>query len=441
MPEILLLVHRVPYPPNRGDRIRSYHLLKFLAEKGSVSLATLADEPLPPADREHLERLCCRVAIESVGGAGRWLRATTSLLRGRSATEGLFESPALRNTIRAWAREIKFDSVVVFCSSMGPYSGLAELGGAQLLVDFVDVDSQKWFDYAARAAPPNRWLYALEGRRVRKLERSLTDRAAAVVLASEYEADVLRSFHETRRAIGILNGVDLDYFSSSAMSGANAEIKQNALSLTPSLCCFIGVLDYRANVEGLRWFCSEIWPHVRQQVPGAIFRIVGRRPVPSVLRLQDVPGVEVVGEVADVRPYLAASELAVAPLPVARGIQNKVLEAMAMGMAVIATPQALEGLRLETGVHAYSAFMPSEWVTAILSLHGDAVKRRQVGAAARAFVEQHHNWQQCLSPWSDLLAMGRPQQVGVATGARSVPIVEERVAPKDLVGRPRQSTV
>ncbi|MCE9556477.1 MAG: TIGR03087 family PEP-CTERM/XrtA system glycosyltransferase [Planctomycetes bacterium] len=391
-PKVLLLVHRVPYPPNRGDRIRSYHLLKFLARFADVHLATLADEPTPAADRTRLEELCRQVVIEPLG-AGRWLRGAAALASGKSATEGMFDSPALRQTVRKWAREVRFDAVVIFCSSMASYGFLPELSEARMLVDLVDVDSQKWLDYAATAGFPRRQLFSLEGRRVRKLERTIVRRANAVMMTSEQEADILRSFAPTQIAVGVSNGVDLKYYAPGQGLPASA----------PATCVFVGVLDYRANVEGLRWFCSEVWPRVREQVPEAQFNIVGRRPVAAVERLGAVAGVHVVGEVPDVRPYLAGAEMCIAPLHVARGIQNKVLEAMAMGRAVLASPQALEGIGLQIGVEACQAASAEEWTETILLLHHDPEARRQLGAAARAFAQRCHTWDECLAPVASLL--------------------------------------
>src|SRR6476646_1209173 len=169
---LLLLTHRVPYPPNRGDRIRSYHLLDFLARQANVYLATLADEPLESGTRQKLESICHRVTIEQLGRS-RWLRAAASLAAGGSATEGLFYSPKLRKTLEQWTSEVTFDSVMVFCSSMVQYLDLPGLKNVRTVVDLVDVDSQKFFDYAVTASPPKKWLYKLEGHRLRKLERSL----------------------------------------------------------------------------------------------------------------------------------------------------------------------------------------------------------------------------------------------------------------------------
>jgi sugar transferase (PEP-CTERM/EpsH1 system associated) len=395
-PNILFLVHRVPYPPNRGDRIRSYHLLKFLAERADVSLATLADEPLDAGTRQTLDSICSRVAIESVGRS-RWLRAAASLASGRSATEGLFRSPRLARAIRAWGRETRFDAVVVFCSSMVQYLDVPELAGVRAVVDLCDVDSQKFFDYAEHARGLKRRLYQLEGRRLRRVECSLPSRVQAITLVSEAEADLYRSICPNDRTHAITNGVDLDYYQPAAGEGR------------PGRCIFVGAMDYQPNIEGVIWFCEHVWPHVIATRPDATFAIVGRNPAPAVRRLASLPGVEVIGSVSDVRPHLAEAQIAVIPLLIARGIQNKVLEAMAMGKPVVASPQALEGLAADPGQDLIVVEAPEAWVSAIGTLPFDARLRNQLQASSRQYVESQHSWRQTLQSLDRVL--GRDESV------------------------------
>jgi glycosyltransferase involved in cell wall biosynthesis len=168
-------------------------------------------------------------------------------------------------------------------------------------------------------------------------------------------------------------------------------------------CVFVGVLDYRANVEGLNWFCQNVWPEVHRRLPGATFAIVGRRPTPAVRQLANGPGVRLVGEVPDVRPYLAEAAVAIAPLHIARGVQNKVLEALAMGKAVVASPQAIEGLHLQDDVHIVRATSADEWVAQLIRLLTDVAICKQLGDAARAHLEQHYRWDNMLQPLLSLL--------------------------------------
>ncbi len=390
-PNLLYLTHRVPHPPNRGDRIRSYHTLKYLAERANVYLGCLADEPVSDETRQVLNQLCQRVEIDFLGPS-RWIHAAKTMALGQSATVGLFHSTRLRTAIRQWASEVPFDAAIAFCSSMATFLEVPELGAARKVVDLVDVDSQKWFDYAAKAPRWKRLLYQLEGRRLRQLEKSLPSRVDAITLVSEAEANLYRQFCPNDKTYAIENGVDLDYFTP-------------APDVTANRCVFVGVLDYRPNLEGLQWFCRHVWPDVRRQQPDATFAIVGRRPTPAVKELAQQPGVELIGEVPDIRPHIAAAQVAIAPLQIARGVQNKVLEALAMAKPVIATPQALDGLDVTPGGEAVAASTPNEWIQSIRQLlHGES-ERRRLGQAARDFVVARHSWTHCLAPISQMLGL------------------------------------
>jgi sugar transferase, PEP-CTERM/EpsH1 system associated len=384
-PKLLFLVHRVPYPPNRGDRIRSFHLLKFLAERADVSLATLADEPLEARALDVLNGLCKRVAIEHIGKS-RWLRAAASVVCGHSATEGLFRSPRLRQTVRDWSRREHWDAIVVFCSSMVQYLDLPELAGVPTVVDLCDVDSQKFLDYASQSRGLKRQLYKLEARRLRRVECSLPSRVKAITLVSEAEANLYRSFCPNDCTHAITNGVDLDYYRPILGDGR------------PGRCIFVGAMDYQPNINGVVWFCEHVWPHVIAARPDATFAIVGRNPSPAVRRLASLSGVEVTGSVPDVRPYLGTAQVVVVPLLIARGVQNKVLEAMAMTKPVIASPQALEGLSVDSGVHVLSATTADEWRERISFLLTHTDVRRELADAGRVYVQRHHSWQACLMP-------------------------------------------
>ncbi|MCA9175167.1 MAG: glycosyltransferase, partial [Planctomycetales bacterium] len=405
---VLLLTHRVPYPPNRGDRIRSYHLLRFLARRANVHLASLTDEPVTEETQAALDPLCVRRADATVHPWGRWVRGSLSLLRGGSATEGLFHNARLKRTLDDWASDTSFDGVVVFCSSMAQYVP-RKLAGVPMVVDLVDVDSEKWFQYASHRRGPKRWLYALEARRVRRLERTLARQSTALTVVSDEEAQLFRSFCSEGHVRGVGNGVDTDYFSPEMMSEhdrssmgvparaasgvddrsmgalARAALRSTAASATSASetpntsapvadtnvdcaaephepnCVFVGVLDYYPNIEGITWFCREVWPAVRRAIPEATLSIVGRHPTPRVAELGELPGVTVVGEVPDVRPYLSRAAAAIAPLQIARGVQNKVLEAMSAGTPVIATAEALTGLQAEPDQDALLGVDAGDW--------------------------------------------------------------------------------
>jgi sugar transferase (PEP-CTERM/EpsH1 system associated) len=385
---VLYLTHRVPFPPDKGDRIRNYHLLRQLARRGEVWLGCLADEPAGPEAIAELDRLCNRVAVVPVSRRLRWLRAGVSLLGGGSLSEGAFDEPRLRAVVRQWAGEVRFHAVAISASSMVPYLGEPGVAGMPAVVDLVDVDSQKWFDFADTARAPRRWLYRLEGHRVRKLEARMPGWARAVSVVSRAEAEAFDAFAGEGAATVATNGVDLDYF-------------RPTTGPTDQACVFVGAMDYLPNVDAAASFAREVWPGIRERFPSAEFRIVGRKPTPAVQELGQVPGVKVVGQVPDVRPHVAAAAVVVAPLRLARGLQNKVLEALAMGKPVVATPAALAALRTEHGRHLLAASTPAEWVGAVGGLFADPRRRRELGAAGRKYVEEHHHWERCLAPLMD----------------------------------------
>lgn len=319
----------------------------------------------------------------------------------------MFHSRKLKRIVRSWAEEIRFDAVVVFCSSMVQYVDVPGLSGVPMIVDLVDVDSQKWFDYADVSRGLKRFFFQLEGRRLRRLERSLPERAKAVTLVSPWEANLYREFCSADCIHAITNGVDLDYFRPMHSPASHASQR----------CVFVGALDYRANIDGIRWFCTHVWPEVRRRRPQATFTLVGSNPAPAVARFAQQPGVELVGEVPDVRPYLADAALAVVPLRVARGLQNKVLEALAMGRAVIATPQALEGLEVQPNVHLHEASTPQQWIEATTGLLDNPELRDHLGSSGRTYVEKHHHWDVQLKQFASLLGLAevvRPRSEGSA---------------------------
>lgn len=390
MSRILYLTHRTPFPPDKGDRIRTYHLLRQMAKHGRVWLGCLADEPVLPEMHAALNGLCERVAAVPVGRKSRWLKAFWSLTTGRSLSEGLFASKSLTRVLRNWTNEATFDVVVASSSALVPYLRQPALRNIPHVVDLIDVDSQKWLDFAAMSRPPKKWLYKLEAARVRKLEKALAGQARAVSVVSRAEADVYDAFTHAGAATVATNGVDLDFF-------APVECE------TQLALAFVGALDYLPNEDAAVWFTREMWPAIHAKYPTAEFRIIGRNPTAAVQALAAVPGVKLVGQVPDVRPFVASAAVVVVPLRLARGVQNKVLEAMSMAKAIVAAPASLAALGTIPGTHLLSASTSQEWVDSVCALLADPLKRQRFGIAARQYVEQNHHWERCLQPLLDTI--------------------------------------
>jgi sugar transferase (PEP-CTERM/EpsH1 system associated) len=395
-PKVLYLAHRVPYPPDKGDRIRNYHILSWLARRASVDLACLADEDVDDKSVRTLEMLAHRVAVVRERAGVRWARAAWSFARGLTVTEGAFHSPELCDLLRRWVAESRYHVVLASASSLVPYLRLKELGGVPAVVDLVDVDSQKWLDYAQTCRGPRSWLYRVEGQRLRRLEQHMTSWARGTLLVSEAETNLFRQSSDMPNVHTVPNGVDLKYFRPS-----EEELESG------QTCVFVGALDYRPNIDGTCWFCRNAWPEIYRQRSGAQLLLVGRRPVAAVRRLSTIPGVKVVGQVPDVRPYLAEAGVVVVPLRLARGIQNKVLESLAMNKATVASPQSLAGLQAHGAVPVLSATTPREWVESVIRLMDDPTERRRLGRDGRRYVEEFHRWDRALEPLELILKLPR----------------------------------
>ena len=394
--KILFLAHRVPFPPDRGDRIRAFHALRYLAERAEVDLACTADEPTHDEQLSQLQAICRRVTIAPLGRM-RMPAVAWSLLAGRSASEGAFSSMSLRRTLQQWNRDESYDAVFVHCSSMTPYLDQLDIARDRVVVDLVDVDSRKWDEYAVEARGPRRLLYALEANRVRDLERRAAARSGRLLLTTSLEARLATATCPGATVSVLANGVDLDYF------GAVADAAPN----DAPTCVFTGVLDYLPNVRGICNFADTVWPAVRRQFPAARLLIVGRKPVAAVRDLASRPGIELHADVPDVRPYLSKAAVVVAPLQIARGVQNKVLEGMAARRAVVATSQAAAGIDAVAGEHLLVADSAAEWTAAISFFLRSPTTRSTIAASGRRFVERNHVWHdqlQRLDTWLGISA-------------------------------------
>lgn len=387
MKRLLFIAHRVPYPPDKGERVRAFHQIKALAEHYRVTLVALAHNQADHQAAGPLGQWCERVLFASAGGPKGLLRGGLKLIKGRSVTEGYFYSRRLERIVRRLTARTTYDIAMGYSSGMLPY--LLSLSAPVRVMDLVDVDSMKWFAYAEESGWPKSRLYQREGHTVRQLEEDAVIRCDAALVVSEAEARQLGYYPKKLKVLQ--NGVDLDFFSRAATPEA-----ESAETL-PSLV-FTGTMDYRPNIEGVCWFVERVWPQLRQQRPELTFRIIGRDPAPAVSRLSRYPGIEVTGTVPDVRPYLAGATAAICPLRIARGVQNKILEAMAMSCAVVSSRPALEGIEATVDEDVLVADTPEQWRQQIERLLDDEPLRRKMGQQARRFVEEHHNWDKNMEP-------------------------------------------
>jgi sugar transferase (PEP-CTERM/EpsH1 system associated) len=335
MADLLFLAHRIPYPPNKGDKIRAWHFLRHLAGRYRVHLACLIDDA---RDVEHvatLAKVCASVSWRPLAPLHAKIRSLPGLLHGAPLTSGYFRDGKLGQAVDRIVEQHRPERFFVFSSAMAPY--VERHRAARCVIDLVDVDSEKWRHYAALSSGPARLVYRREARTLLALERRAAARADAAVFVSRAEAELFcrRAPELAARVCHVGNGVDTGYFDPTASY-------PDPFAGRPALV-FVGAMDYRPNIDAVGWFAAEVMPRLRSLVRPPSFCIVGANPAAAVRRLAG-PDVQVTGRVDDVRPYLAHAAAVVAPLRIARGIQNKVLEAMAMAAPVVATPQAREGL-------------------------------------------------------------------------------------------------
>lgn len=394
---ILALVHRVPYPPNKGEKIRAFHELKYLAGRGhAIDLGTFADVPEDMQWTGELKKFCRDVEIVSKNRKLSRARSVLALPRLQPLSVGYFFSYRLQRVISRWLEERKYDAAFCYSSPMAEYVRDAAVRGKRMarVMDFVDVDSDKWRQYAEHTSQPMKTVYQLEARSLERYERTIAEEFDASTLVSAAEAEMFsRTAPRAKRVLGIPNGVDAEFFGNT---------KRAPRAGAPVLV-FVGQMDYFANVDGVVWFATEVMPRLRERVPGAEFRIVGRAPTEEVKRLAERPGVVVTGAVDDVRTHLGEATLMVAPLRIARGIQNKVLEGMAARIAVIASPAAMEGIEGVPGRDAIVAREPEEWIDAVVALCGDAARRAAQESAARELVATKYAWEPAMGKLEALI--------------------------------------
>lgn len=395
---LLYLCHRVPYPPDKGDKIRAFQEIRSLSRRHRVHLLALADSEVP--DLAPLEQMCDRIEIFPIQRPGAWVRAALGVLTpSRPLTLAFFDSAELRQRAEELAQSERFDLVVVYGSAMAPYAEPfreASGGNTPAVLDMVDVDSSKWAQYARYAPLHLRPVYALEARRLQAYEASLADRFERIVLATGNETRLLKGFAPEAKAATVPNGVDLDFFRPLDLPR----------SPHPTLV-FTGQMDYFANVDGMVHFSREVFPRLRQRFPDLELLIVGRSPAPAVRRLDELPGVHVTGAVGDVRPFLARAWAFVAPLRIAQGVQNKVLEAMAMNVPVVCTDKVLAGLSeggFRHGRDLLAAATDAGMEDSLASLLGDAQARAHLAESARRRLSTAYPWTANMGRFEEILA-------------------------------------
>ena len=416
MHNLLFLVHRIPFPPNKGDKVRSFHLLRHLAGHYRVWLGTFVDDPDDWQHLDEVRRFCADVYCAPLEPHRAKLWSLRGLATGEPLTLPYYRHTGLQTWVDRVVAEQRIERALVFSSAMAQYLRHPPLDRLRRVMDFVDADSTKWAQYADGKRWPLSWIYRRESQRLLAFERTVAREFAASVFVTADEAALFRQLAPevpAERVLAVSNGVDTDYFNPE-------QDYPNPYLAKERVLVFTGAMDYWANVDAVEWFARTVFPEIHRTVPDCQFYIVGARPAATVQQLASLPGIKVTGTVPDVRPYIAHAEFSVAPLRIARGVQNKVLEAMAMGKPVLATSAAMEGIgpsqrssnpaitttllqpldrpfekkELEGVLVADD---PAELVQQALAFLGNPVETEKAGRSGREWVLRHYDWDGNLS--------------------------------------------
>jgi sugar transferase (PEP-CTERM/EpsH1 system associated) len=393
---ILYLTHRIPFPPNKGDKVRSFNLLRFLCKRYRVHVGTFVDDAADLAHLPELERMCASSKAIALRPAAARVRSAVGLWTGEALTLPYYRNADLSQWIERTVREHAIAKAVVFSSAMAQYVvGRRDL---RIVVDFVDVDSAKWDQYGRTRRWPLAAVFAREGRRLLAFERAAAARAHASVFVTEAEASLFCKLAPecAPKVHYAQNGVDTDYFAPDPGRASPFRPGEEAI-------VFTGAMDYWPNIDAVTWFATDVMPRIVAVRPAARFYIVGMQPAPAVTALARDASITVTGLVPDTRPYLQHARAVVAPLRVARGIQNKVLEGMAMGRPVVVSAPAAEGIDAVSGSDFEIASDAEHFAARALALMDDEAKSRRMGESARARVIAAYSWSANLMPFASLL--------------------------------------
>ena len=388
--KILFVCHRFPYPPNRGGKIRPFHMIQHLSRKHSVVVASLAHTQEELQEGQPLKEHCQEVIAEVLPSSTRWLQTVAALPTGAPSSVAYFYSRKLAARIhQAWQRG-GFDAIIVHCAFAAQY--VAKLQGGFRMLDFGDVDSAKWMDYAEHRSFPLSLGYRIEALKLRRFEQKLTEEFDACTATTRGELDEVRRLNAAKAVAVIPNGVNLNYFVPRQENPRNS-----------SVIAFLGRMDYYPNIDAVLFFAKEVFPSVQKAVPEAKFRIIGSNPTRAVRDLVSIPGISVTGYVADVRPHLADAAIAVAPLRIARGTQNKILEFLSMGIPVLSTTQAAKGVAVEPGKHLLVADGPENFAAEVVRLLKDPDLREQLSVSGRQPLATAHSWPHSMEILDEIL--------------------------------------
>ena len=407
--KILYVCHRFPFPPKRGGKIRPFNMIRHLAANHEVTVASIARSPEEASEARGIAPYCARFEIAQVRNPLQVVRMVARLPTLVPSSMGFFYSADLAGKVRALLVRERFDLIFVHCSSVAQY--VEHVRDTPKILDFGDMDSQKWLEYANYKPFPLSLGYRLEGIKLARAERRLAARFDMCTATTRAEWETLESYGVDVATDWFPNGVDSSFFAPSDEA------------YDPYTVSFVGRMDYYPNQECMFDFCAKVLPLLQAREQKVKLLIVGADPSPKVRGLGEIPGVTVTGSVPDVRPYVRGSAMMVAPLNIARGTQNKILEAMAMGVPVVASATAAGGVDAVAGEQFLVARAPADYTEAIVALL-DPAARARLALAGRSRMLSHHHWprsmqrldsiiEQCRATWAQRQSASVAQQ-GIA---------------------------
>lgn len=397
MDKLLFLCHRLPFPPNKGDKIRSFHWLKGLSEYFEIYLATFVDDADDMQYIDEVKVYCRGLHVATLNKNTAQIKSLAGLLNGDPLTKPYYYDKGLDDWVKQVISKENIKHVLVFSSSMAQYVEGQEAQSLRKIVDFVDIDSDKWRQYSERAGFPMRWVYQREAATLGRYEKKIAAISNVSLFVSNKEADMFsRSLDKDGVAVDYVNnGVDTEYFSPDFpyQTPYNSEDK---------ILVFTGAMDYWANVDAAKWFATEIFPLVLEQQSNTKFYIVGSNPTEELLSLGN-DQVVVTGRVEDIRPFIACADVVVAPMRIARGIQNKVLEAMAMAKPVVTTHSGFEGIDADIGTDVIVTDENHVFAKEVVRLC-EGADGETIGKAARECVCKKYSWDSNIEKLREFLA-------------------------------------
>jgi sugar transferase (PEP-CTERM/EpsH1 system associated) len=389
--KILFVCHRLPFPPNEGGKIRAFNMIEHLAKEHSVVVASLSHTEEELQNGAPLRDYCEDVIAEVVPPHIRWMNACKALATSTPSSVAYFWSPKLYDRIQTKIRATKFDAIIVHCGNAAQY--VLDNQDCFRVLDYCDLDSVKWEEYSRWKPFPFSAGYALEAKKLRKYEHDLALRFQCCSVTTSDEKEKFGAFRVSTPCTVIPNGVDTSYFRRNEDSTS-----------TGAVIMFLGRMDYFPNVDGVCYFATEVLPIIRERVPKVEFRIVGSNPAVKIRELAKIPGVVVTGYVPDVRRYATDATVSVAPLRIARGTQNKILESMAMGIPVVASREAAKGIDAVAGRDLLVAEDSQTFAKKVLEVLEDRRLGNRLSEAALKRIESAHQWSASMGILDRLLA-------------------------------------